>query len=205
VTRSRPVGMALLAVLGLGLALSLSLSTVLGRLGPPEATAPSPAGTAPAVTGPAAAGTPPVGPAARALDVLHRWDSRRAAAYAAGSPGRLSDLYLPGSAAGAADVHLLQRYRDRGLRVVRMRTQVLALVVLERRADRWTLRVTDRLDAAVASRGTSQVRLPRDASSVRVLVLTRSSGRWRMADVLPARRASRARPPAGSSGWDGRR
>jgi hypothetical protein len=188
VTRSRLVGVALLAVVGV--VLVLSLWTGLGRPGPPEATAPDPAGSSRAAAGSAAADTRPATTLeARALDVLHRWDSRRAAAYSAGSAEQLSHLYLPGSAAGAADVRLLQRYRGRGLRVVRMRTQVLALAVLERRPERWTLRVTDRVEGAVASRGSRRVGLPRDSSSVRVLVLSRSDGQWRMAGVLPARRA----------------
>jgi len=119
-----------------------------------------------------------------ALRVLHAWDERRAEAYARGSPGRLRDLYVAGSAAGAADVRLLGDYRSRGLRVTGMRTQVLAVAVLEQRPDRWRMRVTDRLEGAVAVGAGDRQVLPRDTTSTRVLTLMRGGdGRWRVAAV----------------------
>jgi hypothetical protein len=145
----------------------------------------------------------PASASATALAVLHDWDTRRAGAYAEGSVERLRDLYVPGSAAGAADVRLLQRYRSRGLRVTGLRMQVLALAVTERQADRWTVRVTDRLagGAAVhaprhASQGTSLgTPLPRDASTTRVLTLLRGGdSRWRVSAVADP--ATPARPAA---------
>lgn len=122
--------------------------------------------------------------AAAALRVLHAWDARRADAWAAGSPARLRALYLSGSAAGEADVRLLRGYRSRGLRVTGMRTQVLALHVLEERPHRWRVRVSDRLAGAAVVGAGRRTLLPRDAASTRVVTLVRAPGaRWRVAAV----------------------
>jgi hypothetical protein len=122
------------------------------------------------------------------LPVLREWDRARAAAYAAGEPARLRDLYTSGSPAGAADVRLLGRYRSRGFRVVGMRTQVLALTALAGGPDRYRVRVTDRLVGAVAVGGGDRIALPRDRASARVLTLARGAdGRWRVSEVWSAR------------------
>jgi hypothetical protein len=122
-----------------------------------------------------------------ALLVLRDWDERRADAYAAGSTDRLRDLYVPG--AGTADLRMLRDYRSRGLRVVGMRTQLLSVAVLERHPARWTVRVTDRLDGAVAVHGDQRTPLPHDTSSIHLLTLVRSAaGRWRVAGVEAAAR-----------------
>jgi hypothetical protein len=121
---------------------------------------------------------------ADALQVLHAWDRHRAAAYAAGSGQELQRLYTVGSAAGAADLRLLSGYRSRGWRVTGMRTQLLAVTVTRRRAGLWALRVTDRLERAVAVRDGRRVPLPRDAASTRLLTMTRAGdGRWRVVAV----------------------
>ena len=87
--------------------------------------------------------------------------------------------FTAGSVAGAADARLLRGYRARGLRVVGMRTQVLALRVVGSGPDRLRVRVSDRLAGAVAVRGTWRQSLPRDAVSSRVVALERASkGRW---------------------------
>ena len=117
-----------------------------------------------------------------AAAVLRSWDRRRAAAYAAMAPGRLRALYVRG--AGASDVHLLERYRSRGWRVLGMRMQVLALAVTSRDADGLRVRVTDRLADAVAVRPGERVRLPRDRAGTRTVTLLRGSdGVWRVAAV----------------------
>src|SRR3954447_18422528 len=96
------------------------------------------------------------------VQLLHAWDEQRAAAYASGSAKRLRDLYVAGSSVGAAYLRVLRAYRERGLRVTRMRTQVLSLAVLDRRLGwRW-LAVTDRLVGAEAVRAGRRVTLPRD-------------------------------------------
>lgn len=171
----------------------------------------------PAVTEPSRRGQDVV----PALRVLRSWDSARAAAYAGGDVTGLRDLYVPGSAAGAADVRLLRHYRSRSFRVVGMRTQVLAFGLLETGRERMRVRVTDRLTGAVAVRpgvrvvlppaaGTvrpgERVVLPRDRASVRVLTLVRGDdGRWRVSDVADDRGSvSRGRRPAAMQGWGGR-
>lgn len=133
---------------------------------------------------------------APAVAVLRSWDRRRAAAYAAGSPARLRALYVPGAAAGASDVRLLEGYRSRGWRVAGMRMQVLAVTVLDGRGDRWRVRVTDRLADAAAVRRGERVPLPRDRASTRVVTLTRlPDGTWRVAGVTEPPALASARHP----------
>jgi hypothetical protein len=133
---------------------------------------------------------------AAALAMLDDWDARRADAYAAASADGLRDLYVPGSGAGTADLRLLGRYQARGLRVIDLHMQVLGLAVTERRPDRWTLRVTDRLAGAVAVHGEQRTPLPRDTASTHVVTLLRGGdGRWRVARVASS--TTRGRPRGG--------
>lgn len=141
-----------------------------------------------------AASRPPAGPG-RAVAVLHAWDRARAHAYATGDPADLRTLYLPGSVAGTADQRLLRDYLDRGIHVDGMRMQLLAVTVLDAAPRRLRLKVTDRLQraVAVAADGT-RTPLPRDQASTSVLTLRRQDGRWRMASVVapgPGGRVSR--------------
>jgi hypothetical protein len=123
------------------------------------------------------------------VDVLHRWDRRRARAYAAGDDRALRALYVSGSTAGERDVRVLGEYRRRGFRVAGMRMQVLAVRVLAHRPGRWRLRVTDRLHQALAVRDGTRLALPRDHASTRDITLVRlGHGRWRVAAVTDARR-----------------
>lgn len=127
-------------------------------------------------------------------DALREWDAARAGAFADGDVAALRGLYVPGSAAGTADLGVLQAYLDRGLRVEGMRMQVLSLDVLSADGDRLRLRVTDRLaDGAVAVGAGTGVPLPWDAASTRVVELVRADGRWRVASVRESgpRRAAR--------------
>ena len=116
---------------------------------------------------------------------LLRWDARRASAWARGSVPDLRALYLPGSAAGRADVAALERYAARGLQVEGMRMQVLAWSVVATGPRRVVLRVTDRLVGGVAVRpdGTVLARLPADRPSERTLTLVSRGGSWVMATV----------------------
>lgn len=130
-----------------------------------------------------------------AVDVLRRWDRRRAQAFAAGDVDALRRLYVPGSGAGAADVAVLAAYVSRGLRVEGMRMQVLGVDVLEESPGVVRVRVTDRLASAFAVDALGRrVRLPRDAASRRVVELRRrgADGEWRVAEV----RESGPRPGA---------
>lgn len=126
-------------------------------------------------------------PEAVAAEVLNDWDQRRAAAYAVGEPAALRPLYLPGSAAGRADRALLGEYDARGLRVVDLRTQLLAVEVLDRTHRAWTLRVTDRLVGGVAVGPGGRVGLPRDRPSTWRVRLVRHDGAWKVAQANPAR------------------
>lgn len=125
-------------------------------------------------------------PEAVAAGLLHAWDERRAAAYAVGDPSVLRPLYVPGSPAGRADRALLQEYDDRGLRVVGLRTQLLAVEVLRRADGAWTLRVTDRLVGGTAVGRGERVVLPRDRASTWRIRLVRRDGAWLVAQARPA-------------------
>jgi len=170
-------------VLGLLLPVAAAAGLLLrapANLDPPDDTADA---VSPDVVSPAAApaaGTV-AGPVARAAAVLRSWDEARAAAWARGSVRALRRLYA--ERAGASDVRLLESYLDRGLRVERMRTQVLALAVLAHRPGEWRLRVTDRLASGTAVRAGDRQRLPRDQATTRMLCLVSVDGAWRIAAV----------------------
>lgn len=120
----------------------------------------------------------PVRAQAHALAVLRQWDDQRAAAYAAGNLAALKSLYEPGSPAGRRDLTVLRTYRERGLRVEQMETQVLELRVLSATDDRLELVVTDRLSRAIAVGEAGSWRLPRDAASSQRVVFVRREGEW---------------------------
>jgi hypothetical protein len=122
---------------------------------------------------------------AEALAVLRRWDERRAAAYGSGDVRALRRLYVPGSQAGAADVRLLRSYAERGLAVRGMATQLLAVEPLRLRDRRLVLRVHDRLVGATATGRATQVTLPEDRPSTRVVTLERRATGWRVSAVRP--------------------
>jgi hypothetical protein len=117
----------------------------------------------------------------RALRILRDWDSQRTAAWAAGDLAGLARLYLPGSAAGAADVGWLQQYVDRGLVVDRIRMQLLSVELTQWSARRFTLVVTDRLAVAEAvDAGGGRHPLPRDQATTSSVTLARDGDRWRV-------------------------
>lgn len=122
--------------------------------------------------------------------LLAAWDERRSAAWAAGDPAALGRLYTPGSAAGRADVDMLGRWAERGLRVTGLRMQVLAVDVRSAGPTRQVLDVTDRLAGGVAIGAGRREPLPADAWSTRRVVLARAAGEWRVASVRTVR------PPA---------
>ena len=107
----------------------------------------------------------------------------RSAAWAAGDVAELASLYADGSRTGAADVRLLRHYRERGLRVEGLTTQVLALRVVRRTPDRLVLRVVDRVVGATAVGGPVPVALPTDRASTRTVVLVGGAGRWVVAEA----------------------
>lgn len=123
---------------------------------------------------------------AAALMVLRQWDDARARAWARVDIAALRSLYLPDSAALERDLSMLVRWRERGLRVERMQTQVLALQVVAESTDRLELVVTDRLARAVAAGRGQRAVLPADGVTTRWVTLRRVGEVWRMASVLPA-------------------
>jgi hypothetical protein len=115
--------------------------------------------------------------------VLHEWDDRRAAAWAAGDVAELRSLYAPGSPAGRADAAMLRSWRDRGLRIEGMGMQLLDLDVRRASAERLDLVVTDRLTGAVAVGHGVRLPLPQDRVSTRRVVLVLRGGTWRVAEA----------------------
>ena len=115
--------------------------------------------------------------------VLAGWDARRAEAWAAGDVDALADLYVEGSRSGRADVRMLTSYVDRGLTVHGLRTQVLALEVLEVSPGSVEVRVTDRVSGARAVDGETVIPLPDDRASTRRVVLRLVEGEWLVDEV----------------------
>ena len=116
--------------------------------------------------------------------ILAAWDERRASAWAAGDAEALEGLYVTGSRAGAADLRLLRHYRERGLTVADLATQVLALEVVERSEARLVLVVTDRVVGGRAvGPDASPIALPADRASTRRIVLVRQGGTWLVAEA----------------------
>lgn len=118
-----------------------------------------------------------------ASEVLTDWDARRSAAWAAGDVDALAGLYTEGSRTGAADVRLLGHYRERGLTVVGLTTQLLAVTVVQRAPRRLVLDVTDRVVAGRAVGGSRPVSLPTDRASTRRVVLVRPGRTWLVAEA----------------------
>ncbi|GAW49644.1 MULTISPECIES: hypothetical protein [unclassified Nocardioides] len=123
-------------------------------------------------------------PEVEAAAILHAWDDRRAQAWADGDVDALGDLYTAGSPTGRADRSMLRSWRDRGLRVEGLETQLLAVRVRDRSGDRLALVVTDRLAGGTAVGVGVRVPLPRDEPSTRRVVLRRVAGEWRVRSVV---------------------
>ncbi len=134
-----------------------------------------------------------------AAAVLAAWDARRSAAWAAGDVEALAGLYTAGSRTGTADVRLLGRYRDRGLTVDGLTTQLLAISVVQREPRRLVLDVTDRVVAGRAVGGTRPVALPTDRASTRRVVLVRPGSTWLVAEARDQARAAASTSRTSSS------
>lgn len=153
------VGLTLLAVLGTAALVALR----------PDSTGAAPRAVTPALDGP--------------RSVLADWDARRARAWASGDVDGLRDLYVAGSRSGRADARMLASYVARGLTVRGLRTQVLALDVLDASAESVEVRVTDRVSGAEAVDGETVIPLPDDRPSTRRVVLRLVEGEWLVAEV----------------------
>lgn len=119
----------------------------------------------------------------RALAALRGWDRRRARAWTTGAGAALISLYTPGSRTARRDVAMLDAYRARGLRVLWMRRQVLALRVRTCSDRRMSLLVTDRLADAVAAGHGRRTGLPPGRPTTRRIDLLREKGRWCVTEV----------------------
>lgn len=157
-----------------------TLVVTVARPGEPTTGRPGPAAARPSEARASEAHPSGTGSAAR---VLADWDARRSAAWAAGDVSALAGLYTEGSRTGAADVELFGHYRDRGLTVEGLTTQLLALSVVQRGPRRLVLDVTDRVVAGRAVGGTRPVALPTDRASARRIVLVRPGRTWLVAEA----------------------
>src|SRR5690242_291368 len=124
-----------------------------------------------------------------ALAVLHRWDRRRARAWAAADAASLARLYVNGSRTGRRDVHDLTRWTARGLRVDGLHQQVAAFRVVQRRRGRIVVLVTDRTIGGIAVGGAWRTAVPTSAWVAHRVTLRRQGEVWRVveATVQPAR------------------
>ncbi len=126
--------------------------------------------------------------------MLHDWDARREAAWAASDPGQLRRLYTPGSSAGRADVRLLRAYAVRGFVVRRLETQVFAVRVLRTTPRRITLRVFDRVAGGEVSSAGTRRPLASTRPALRDVTFQRLGGDWVVSEVSargPGPRGSR--------------
>lgn len=140
-------------------------------------------------SGPVSSSSAPSSPSSSAStlprEVLLSWDVRRAAAWAEGDVEALRELYVDGSASGRRDAAMLGEYAARGLVVEGMRTQLLALAVVDRTPGRLRLRVTDRVVGGVVREASRPevATLPVDQASTRVVVLRRVRADWLVVEV----------------------
>lgn len=125
-----------------------------------------------------------VAPGRSPVALLHAWDRRRAAAWAAGDVRALRRLYVEGAAAGARDLAMLRSWSERGLTVAPLEVQVLAGRVVVRGPGRVTFVVTERLARAEARVGSDTWLLPRGQVVTRRVTMWRVGGRWRVASVV---------------------
>jgi hypothetical protein len=126
---------------------------------------------------------PPLPPPPTPVVVLHAWDERRAAAWAAGDVAGLRSLYTSGSAAGRADAAMLRAWRARDLRVEGLVVQLLSVRVLASADGRLRLLVTDRVADGTAVGAGVREELPNDRATTRVVVFRVVAGEWRVASV----------------------
>ncbi len=139
-----------------------------------------------------------------ALEVLHDWDARRARAWAESDPAALQALYVPGSAAGRADVRLLRAYWARGLVVRRLVTQVFAVRVLSSDGSSLRLRVFDRVAGGEVLEHGDVVPLRSSRPVTRTVSFRRDTGTWRVAAVIGTATGWAPAPRAGSPRRPGR-
>ncbi len=166
----------------------VGLPLLLGLALPAPAPAPAPA----AADAPFAGGRADL---VASLAVLHRWDARRAQAWAAADVPRLRALYTGGSQAGRADVRLMRAYLGRGVVVRLLVTQVYAVKVLDRDATTLRLRVFDRVAGGEVVRDGEVDQLGSSPPARRTIELRRQRGSWRVLSVSDSGTGPRATRP----------
>ena len=130
-----------------------------------------------------------------ALEVLHDWDAQRERAWAQADPRALRRLYVPGSAAGRADIRLLRAYRSHGLVVQRLVTQVFAVRVLRDDASSLRLRVFDRVAGGEVLEHGEVVPLRSSRPVTRTITFSRDAGTWRVSGISGSGRGPHAARP----------
>ncbi len=117
------------------------------------------------------------------LAVLHEWDRDREAAYLAADPTKLAALYVSGSSAAAADLAIMDTYRERGLRVQRISQQFFSVQVLAVQPARIKLRTVERFAGGlVLGEGRCQQLAPTFPVR-REVALVHDGNRWRVESV----------------------
>lgn len=113
-------------------------------------------------------------------------DLHRAAAYAAGDPTRLGQVYASPEAS-SDDAEIIEAYADRGGVIEGVLLQVEAVSVVERTERRVHLDVTDRLGPArVRWSGDELTVLPADRPTRHLVVLVMTGDGWRISESRPA-------------------
>jgi len=137
------------------------------------------------VSGAAAQATPPDPTPAQTdpLAVLHQWDQQREAAYVAGDSAKLADLYATGSTAAAADLAILESYRERGLRVQQVAQQFFSVRVVRAGPTLIALRTIERFAGGLALGEGRCLRIPGGFPAQRLITLTYDGARWRVESV----------------------
>jgi hypothetical protein len=146
---SKGLRAAVLGVISVAVAVRLGIAWAGTDAGSPERAA-RPGDAAVVSSGTAAPATtaapPPfTGAAARWAAVLDRLDASRQQAFAAGDPGQLTGVYVPGAAALVGDTQQLKTARAAGVRPLGVHHQISALRVVSAGQTRVRLDVAERL------------------------------------------------------------
>ncbi|MEP6667427.1 MAG: hypothetical protein ABJA81_13345 [Nocardioidaceae bacterium] len=116
--------------------------------------------------------------------VLRDLDNRRADAWRLGRSGRLTAVYVPGSAALARDRAMLDAYTGRGFRVAGAKLCFIRVALIDREGGSVRLRTVDQLRLATARLDNGRaLALPRDRPTRHEIVLERWGREWRIASV----------------------
>lgn len=156
-----------------------------GRVSPDGAPArQSPQRVAPAPTLSRQVPPPDERPQGRWAEVMWRLQARRGEAWEQGRPSLLGRVYAAHSPLLARDREMLRGYAARGLRLQRLRLDVVRVDLLARQGDVARLDVVDVLaPVTVSSRAGHRQRLPDDRPSRHLVELRRDAAGWRISQV----------------------